>query len=179
MPNYAIKGTAVGTLLKSFASGSTPVPYFGCWALMTTPLCKSLVILQLTLLVACATSGSISGAPETAPTGDLPMSENALAIYSHWPGFRQGVNEAKDSIARGEFIFRSYGLAVISEPEPKYNVRYGEFLEKHGVVTQNQGCELDNTGTAEGYNHTIAVGVLEKYGSDFWQRADAYARDMK
>ena len=144
---------------------------------MGKSLYKLLAILQLALLVACATSGSLSGVPKTAPSGQLPMSENALAIYSDWPGFKQGVSEAKDSIARGEFIFRSYGLAVISEPEQKYNIRYGEFLAKHGVVTQNQGCELDNSGTAEGYNHTIAVAVLEKYGSDFWQRADAYARD--
>ena len=32
--NYAIKGTAVGTLFQSFTSGAS-VPYFGCYVLKT------------------------------------------------------------------------------------------------------------------------------------------------
>ena len=107
------------------------------------------------------------------------MSDNELAIYVDWPGFKEGTREANDSILRGQFVFYSYGLEIITEPQPKYYKRYDEFLAKNGVYIQNQGCELDNSGKAQGRNHTIALAVLKHYGADFWQRADSYARQSK
>ena len=115
------------------------------------------------------------GAPTEPYLGPVLPSESEMVQLAKNSDFQRGVADARANILRNNLELRSYGL-IIAGSKSTYELRRERILAKHHVAFVNPGCDFPILEEAQGYAYTIGKEIIDRYGSDFWQRVDTEAR---
>lgn len=86
-----------------------------------------------------------------------------------------GIAEAKQDIENSKYKLLSYGLILHKDFEfHKFYVRY--VAEKYGVILGDGGCVVSEKTIC--YSETMEKAILEKFGQDFFKRAESEALEV-
>lgn len=85
-----------------------------------------------------------------------------------------GIEEAKQDIENSKYKLLSYGLILHKDFEfHKFYIGY--VAEKYGVILGDGGCVVSEKTIC--YSEAMEVAILQKFGSDFFERIESEARE--
>lgn len=85
-----------------------------------------------------------------------------------------GIEEANQDIENGKYKLLSYGMVIHQDFEfRQFQINY--MREKYGVILGDGGCIITHKTLC--YSETMEKAILEKFGQDFFKRAESEARE--